>query len=196
MLQPYACPLMLKFSKGHNWREIFRIFSKVNEVIYSSLAILLPNSKAVALTVFEILCWQDKANRILGFLRRNFKECAKEVKAATYTTMVRPVLDYASTVWDPHQQGDIKTLEQVQRRAASYVYNDYTTRTLGCVTAMVKDSGWESLQCAAWISGCGHLLLLTTRGQSHKGQQGILPRENKQRGLLQLVLPSYHPGME
>ena len=48
-----------------------------------------------------------KANRSLGFLRRNFKQCTKDVKAATYTTMVRPVLDYASTVWYPHKQGDI-----------------------------------------------------------------------------------------
>ena len=64
----------------------------------------------------------------------------------TYSLMVRAVLEYASTVWDPHQQGDIKILEQVQRRAARYVYNDYTSRTPGCVTAMVRDIGWESLQ--------------------------------------------------
>ena len=114
--------------------------------------------------------------------------------------MVRPVLDYASTVWDPHQKGDIKILEQVQRRAARYVYNDCTTRTPGCVTAMVKDIGWtvhcqteSPMQAAAWISGCGHL---TTRGQPYKGQRGLFPGENKQRDLLQLVLPSYHPGME
>ena len=87
-----------------------------------------------------------KANRTIGFLRRNFRQCTKEVKTATYSTIVRPVLDYASTVWDPHQQGDIKILEQVQRRAARYVYNDYTTRTPCCVTAMVRDIGWESLQ--------------------------------------------------
>ena len=60
--------------------------------------------------------------------------------------MVRPVLDYASTVWDPHKQGDIKTLEQVQRRAARYVCNDYTSRTPGCISAMLEDIGWESLQ--------------------------------------------------
>ena len=68
------------------------------------------------------------------------------INSTTYTTMVRPVLDYASTVWDPHHQGDIKILEQVQRRAAIYGYNDYTTCTPGCVTSMVKDIGWESLE--------------------------------------------------
>ena len=110
-------------------------------------------SKYLGVKVTDDLTWSKhisevagKANRILGFLRRNFKQCTKEVKTATYTTMVRPVLDYAFTVWDPHHQGDIKILEQVQRRAARYVYNDYTTRTPGCVTAMVKDIGWESLE--------------------------------------------------
>ena len=60
--------------------------------------------------------------------------------------MVRPVLEYASTVWDPHRQGNIKGLDQVQRRAARYVCNDYTSRNPGCVTTMIKDIGWESLQ--------------------------------------------------
>ena len=88
-------------------------------------------SKYLGVKVSNDLTWSRqisevarKANRTLGFLRRNFKQCTKEVKTATYyTTMVRPVLDYASIVWDPHHQGDIKILEQVQRRAARYVYN-------------------------------------------------------------------------
>ena len=45
----------------------------------------------------------------------------------------------------------IKALEQVQRRAARYVY-DYTSRTPGCVTEMVKELGWESLQDRRQIS--------------------------------------------
>ena len=48
--------------------------------------------------------------------------------------------------------GDIKILEQEQRRAARYVYDDYTTRTSGCVTAMVKDICWESLEDRRSIS--------------------------------------------
>ena len=114
---------------------------------------VVDSSKYLGVKVTNDLTWSShiadvagKANRSLGFLRRNFKQCTKDVKAATYTTMVRPVLDYASTVWDPHKQGDIKTLEQVQRRAARYVCNDYTSRTPGCISAMVEDIGWESLQ--------------------------------------------------
>ena len=60
--------------------------------------------------------------------------------------MVRPILEYASPVWDPYQQTDIKALEQVQRRAARYVFNDYSTRTPGCVTKMLDDLEWEPLE--------------------------------------------------
>ena len=41
-----------------------------------------------------------KANRTLGFLRRNLYSCPKEVKEAAYKGLVRPVLDYGSSVWD------------------------------------------------------------------------------------------------
>ena len=59
-----------------------------------------------------------KAHCSLGFLRRNLKHCSRQVKAATYTSVVRPVLENASPVWDPYRQADIRALEQVQRRAA------------------------------------------------------------------------------
>ena len=42
-----------------------------------------------------------KANRTLGFLRRNLYSCPKEVKEAAYKGLVCRVLDYGSLVWDP-----------------------------------------------------------------------------------------------
>ena len=38
----------------------FRIYSKVNQIIYSSLSINSPSFKVLAPTVFEIFCWQGK----------------------------------------------------------------------------------------------------------------------------------------
>ena len=87
-----------------------------------------------------------KGNRKLGFIKRNLRECTKSVKAASYTTLTRPVLEYASTGWDPTTQSHIQTLEQIQKRAARFVMNDFMTRTPGCVTRMQKDLGWDTLQ--------------------------------------------------
>ena len=82
----------------------------------------------------------------MGFLRRNSRECAQKVKSATYTTMVRAVLEHASTLWDPHKQQDIQLLQEVQRRAARYVTNNYTDRSLATVTSMLENLKWTSLE--------------------------------------------------
>ena len=42
-----------------------------------------------------------KVNRTLGFLRRTLYSCPKQVKEAAYKGLVRLVLDYGSSDWDP-----------------------------------------------------------------------------------------------
>ena len=110
-------------------------------------------SKYLGVTITDDLSWEThvqnvvcKANRTLGFVRRNLKDCTKPVKGLTYKTMIRPTMEYASTVWDPHLQAQKSALEQVQKRAARYVCNDYTSRTPGCVTKMLDDLKWEPLE--------------------------------------------------
>ena len=56
---------------------------------------------------------------------------------------VRPQLEYASEVWDPHQIGDIVELEKVQQRAAHWVMNDYGN--LSFVTLMLNQLSWPTL---------------------------------------------------
>ena len=109
-------------------------------------------SSYLGVTITDNLTWDkhiqnisNKGNRTLGFIRRNLRDCTVPVKAATYTAMVRPSLEYASTVWDTPNQAHIKLLESVQRRATRYVYNDYHSRTPGCVTKMVENLNWEPL---------------------------------------------------
>ncbi len=55
-----------------------------------------------------------KAIRVLNFLRRNLYNCPRNIKETAYTAYIRPVAEYASAVWDPHQQYDVYNLEQVQ----------------------------------------------------------------------------------
>ena len=45
------------------------------------------------------------ANRTLAFVRRNLHSCPKNIKTTAYTTLVRPLLEYSSSVWDPPHPG-------------------------------------------------------------------------------------------
>ena len=62
-----------------------------------------------------------------------------------YKALVRPHLETASAVWDPHVKSDIYKIEMVQRRAARFVTNNYR-RTEGTVTGILNNLKWESLQ--------------------------------------------------
>ena len=82
----------------------------------------------LGITIAKDLSWTDqiskvtsKANRSLGFLRRNIKTNSENVKTKAYNTIVRPTLEYAAAVWSPWQKGLRDSLEAVQRRAARYV---------------------------------------------------------------------------
>ena len=86
----------------------------------------------------------SKANRTLGFLRRNLFSCPQDVKEAAYS-MVRPILEYGSTVWDPHCNGLNDELENVQKRAARFVTRNYSYET-GSLTGMLEELKWETLQ--------------------------------------------------
>jgi hypothetical protein len=61
----------------------------------------------------------------------------KQLRETSYLTILRPTLEYAAMVCDPTTQTLIQTLENVQRIAARFVINDYTSRTPGCVTSML-----------------------------------------------------------
>ena len=85
-----------------------------------------------------------KANGTLGFLKRNLKISSQKIKEAAYNIYVRPILEYASSVWDPHTQQNIDRIEAIQRRAARFVKNRY--RNTSSVSKMLEDMKWPPLQ--------------------------------------------------
>ena len=98
----------------------------------------------------EYTCKQclPKANRILGFLRRNLYSCPQKVKEAAYKGLVRPVLDYGSSIWDPPPPPGVvlqEELESVQKRAARFVTDNYNyePESMACILGQLK---WESLK--------------------------------------------------
>ena len=107
------------------------------------------SSKYLGVTIDNKLCWNNhidnicnKANGSLAFLRRNLKISQTHIRANTYTTLVRPQLEYAA-VWDPYTEQNQDKLEMVQRRAARYAFNDYGG--FSHVTPMIQQLGWRSL---------------------------------------------------
>ena len=74
---------------------------------------------------------------------RNLKRSGKGVKERAYKTLVRPIVEYGSSVWDPHETGLIRKLEGVQRKAARYVVGNH--RKMESVSKMLAHLKWESL---------------------------------------------------
>ena len=67
------------------------------------------------------------------------------MKEAAYKNMVRPILEYGSTVWDPHRNGLNDELDNVQKRAARFVTRNYSYET-GSMTCILEELKWEILQ--------------------------------------------------
>ena len=84
-----------------------------------------------------------KATKTLNLIKCNFWFCEKSTKDILYKSLVRPKLEYASEVWDPHFQCDVKKLESVQRVAARFCKRDCSYKF--SVITMLKDLEWEPL---------------------------------------------------
>ena len=63
----------------------------------------------------------NKANRLLGMVKRTFSFMNKEIFLVVYKTLICSVLDYGSPVWNPSTKKYRQMLENVQRRATKIV---------------------------------------------------------------------------
>ena len=85
-----------------------------------------------------------KATTSFNFLKRNLHRCPTGVNDQCYKSLVRPILEYSSCVWDPHTQRYVTILKMVLRRAARFVKGDYERTS--SVTSMLTDLHWNTLQ--------------------------------------------------
>ena len=102
-------------------------------------------AKYLGVKINNKLSWSDhiKANSVVGFLHCNFSQCPTSTKRALYLSLVRPILEYATTVWAPYYHTDIYQLEAVQRRATRFVTNCYDRYQ--SVTDMLRSLEWPIL---------------------------------------------------
>ena len=76
------------------------------------------SAKYLGVNISQDLSWNHhineitgKANRTLGFIKRNVKTKNEQVKELAYKTLVRPQVEYASSVWTPHTKENILKLK-------------------------------------------------------------------------------------
>jgi len=140
---PAKCELLVVTNKKNTPSFTYYI----NEIPIKAV----PHAKYLGVTIDSRLSWKEhikitthKANTALAFLRRNLKPCSLHIKTKCYLGIVRPIIEYACTVWAPHSVQDIAKIEMIQRRAARFVHNSYSYSA--SVSSMLKSLGWPTLQ--------------------------------------------------
>ena len=69
----------------------------------------------------HILNCVNKANRMLGLIKRTFTYMDTEMFLPLFKTLIRPHLECATVVWSPFLKKDIFLIENVQHRATNIV---------------------------------------------------------------------------
>ena len=87
---------------------------------------------------------KGNANKSFGFIKRNIKTRVPRVREMAYNALVRPQLEYAAPVWDPHTNDKITKIEKLQRRADRWTCNNFDR--YASVSEMVNNLGWRSLE--------------------------------------------------
>ena len=82
-------------------------------------------AKYLGVSIAKDLSWNDhissitsKANRTLGFVKRNVRTNNEKVKELAYKTLVRPQVEYASPVRSPHTKHKINKIELNQKKGS------------------------------------------------------------------------------
>jgi len=117
---------ILRFTRSHSpIQHIYTLGDTELETVQSHKYLGIHISSNLKFnTHIDAICF--KANRTLGFLRRNLHGCTQDIKHLAYNTLVRPTLEYCSTVWDPYTHRNIDRLERINTKAARFITNNYT----------------------------------------------------------------------
>jgi exonuclease III len=142
--QPVKCNIMQIYRKKCHLRYSYYLEGTELETLESI--------KYLGVSISRDLTWNrhihetcNRANRTLGLLKRNLSKCPKDIRMQAYKGLIRPTLEYASTIWDPHTKILQEKLEAVQKRAARFVNSNYNFDP-GSMTKILADSNLEPLK--------------------------------------------------
>ncbi|GAB0205590.1 hypothetical protein GRJ2_003024600 [Grus japonensis] len=63
----------------------------------------------------------QKANHVLGCIKRSMAKSLREVILPLYSALLRPHLEYCIQLWGPQYKKDMDLLERVQRRVTKMI---------------------------------------------------------------------------
>jgi ribonuclease P/MRP protein subunit RPP40 len=118
-------------------------------IIVSETGNVSEHVKAVAL----------RARRLTGIMLRTFRSRKQSVILPVLKSIIRPVLEYASPVWCPGLQKDIKEIESVQRKITKCIHGlktkHYAERLqiLNLPTLEKRRTYFDLLECYKIING-------------------------------------------
>ena len=137
----------------------------------------------------------NKASRVMGVIRRSYTHLDAHNFKLLFKALVRPHLEYAHAVWNPHLRRHIDALEKVQRRATrqipGFAHLTYPQRLerLNLPTLAFRRLRGDVIEAYKILSGhydaAASIGLLTlshvtrTRGHSRKLAMGRTAHTNK-----------------
>ena len=118
----------------------------VTYTLHGQVLEVVKSAKYLGVDIFSGLSWGPHIDRIiktatrtLNFIQRNIKTKNQKVRETAYNTLVRPQLEYAAPIWDPHTKEKVLQLEKVQRWATRWTTSNYDYRS--STTATVNNFG-------------------------------------------------------
>lgn len=132
----------MRISRGSSLPHTYHLNSKPLASVssYKYLGVHITSNLSWKLHVEYVI---NNANRMLGYLKRNFFLAPSSLKLTMYKSLIRPKLEYAAAVWDPSHSSLISLIESVQNRSARFIMSNY--HRTASVSSMKTSLGLPSL---------------------------------------------------